>query len=486
MAQSSNVELVETSHSPSVDTAAKDCAAGVRVNGAEGGLREAIFSEGTSASTSPTEVALSPVDTGYAAWTFLGAAALLDAVIWSVPWSYGILLDTYLQDPATTTQPHATTLLPLVGTCSSGLMFCSGAIIYPYMCQYPRHRRPLRWAGILLCCASLFASSYVRKVWELVMLQGVLYAIGGALAYHPCISYMSEWFVRRRGLANGVLFAGTSAGGLALPFILPALLKAYGIFVTLRIISVASLLLLLACHPFIKPRLPESRIPGPAPRTSISPILGDRTFWAILVANTLQGFAFFIPLVWLPTFASTLQLRTALSSAALALLNGSSALGPMLVGLLSDRLSPWPIALIGSALSCLCTFVFWGAMRNTVGLMLFGATYGLVAGSWSTLWGQFAHRISKGDPSLSMSLYGLFMMTRGLGNILCTPISTALLSTSISSTTAYRSNGEQGATLHQVKWQKLIVYVGTCFAGVSIISLMGWARDRTSARRDLV
>lgn len=57
-------------------------------------------------------------------------------------------------------------------------------------------------------------------------LQGALYAIGGceyiltsptlgqrltrlaALLYAPCLSYMSEWFVKKRGLANGILFAG--------------------------------------------------------------------------------------------------------------------------------------------------------------------------------------------------------------------------------------------------------------------------------------
>lgn len=41
-----------------------------------------------------------------------------------------------------------------------------------------------------------------------MFLQGVAYAIGGSLLYAPCISYMSEWFVVRRGLANGVIFAG--------------------------------------------------------------------------------------------------------------------------------------------------------------------------------------------------------------------------------------------------------------------------------------
>lgn len=32
-----------------------------------------------------------------------------------------------------------------------------------------------------------------------------------ALLYAPCISFLSEWFVQRRGLANGIVFAGSQA-----------------------------------------------------------------------------------------------------------------------------------------------------------------------------------------------------------------------------------------------------------------------------------
>lgn len=54
--------------------------------------------------------------------------------------------------------------------------------------------------------------------------------------------FLQEWFVERRGFANGVCFAGTAAGGLVLPFILNALLERYGAALTLRA--------LVCCTPF--------------------------------------------------------------------------------------------------------------------------------------------------------------------------------------------------------------------------------------------
>jgi hypothetical protein len=42
---------------------------------------------------------------------------------------------------------------------------------------------------------------------SLLMLQGVMYSVGGSLLYAPCMAFSSEWWFERRGLANGVIFA---------------------------------------------------------------------------------------------------------------------------------------------------------------------------------------------------------------------------------------------------------------------------------------
>lgn len=69
-------------------------------------------------------------------------------------------------------------------------------------------RGQLRAQGELFPARAEHSSGAFSQIETLVATQGVLYAIGGALLYLPSISYMSEWFVEKRGMANGVIFAG--------------------------------------------------------------------------------------------------------------------------------------------------------------------------------------------------------------------------------------------------------------------------------------
>lgn len=62
------------------------------------------------------------------------------------------------------------------------------------------------WAGIPLLSGSLLAASFANSVSQLIAFQGVLYAIGGNMLFAPTVNYLDEWFVRRKGLAVGVMW----------------------------------------------------------------------------------------------------------------------------------------------------------------------------------------------------------------------------------------------------------------------------------------
>ncbi|THH11142.1 hypothetical protein EW145_g842 [Phellinidium pouzarii] len=266
----------------------------------------------------------------------------------------------------------------------------------------------------------------------LFIMQGFVYAIGGSLLYAPCMSYMSEWFVRRRGLANGIMFAGTAVGRLILPVILPRLVNSFGPSKTLRILSLVVLSLVAPILPFLRPHLPENRVHGPNSRPEVgrsSCLVWTKnpTFMIYVLANTLQGFAYFLPILWLPTFASELHLSDTDASLALSLLNGSSFLSRIAMGGLADRFSPGILALVTTLCTSIATFVLWGVFsRGLIGVLAFGISYGTLAGGWSSLFTGFVRPVAKDSPTLSTTLFGVLMLKRGIGNILSTPISTAL------------------------------------------------------------
>lgn len=154
------------------------------------------------------ESALPPVDEGFGAWSFvcsarlntpqLAAAFVIEAIVWGLPTSFGVFLEgaltvsptyftilmtfsAYLKDPIYASQKNSLTILPLIGNLSSGIMYCSGPVIYPITARYPQHRKTALWIGAFLSWASLFASSYTNRVVPLLLLQGGLYGIAGGM-----------------------------------------------------------------------------------------------------------------------------------------------------------------------------------------------------------------------------------------------------------------------------------------------------------------
>lgn len=96
------------------------------------------------------------------------------------------------------------------------------------------------------------------------------------------------------------------------------------------------------------------------------------------------------------------------------------------------------------------------------------------------------------NPRLNTTLLGICMFTRGIGNILSTPISTALshLDTARSASGSALSVPETphpafGFDVADGKFAKMILYVGTCFAGVAVIALVGFGMDAIRVRRRL-
>lgn len=54
------------------------------------------------------------------------SAYAVEAIVWGLPHAFGVFLNAYMQDEKYTSQRGASTLIPLIGPTSSGIMYCSG------------------------------------------------------------------------------------------------------------------------------------------------------------------------------------------------------------------------------------------------------------------------------------------------------------------------------------------------------------------------
>lgn len=82
---------------------------------------------------------------------------------------------------------------------------------------------------------ALVAASFATQVVHLILTQGLLYGLGASLVYSPFTFYIDQWFVKRKGLAYGIFWAGTGFCGSITPTLMEWAINNYGFRITLRV-----------------------------------------------------------------------------------------------------------------------------------------------------------------------------------------------------------------------------------------------------------
>ncbi|CAE6430123.1 unnamed protein product [Rhizoctonia solani] len=367
---------------------------------------------------------LPPMDKGFHAYAFLAGGFFVELLIWALPFTYGVFLNHYTSHHLFDGPEEF--LLPLVGTLSSGIIYLTSLFVMPLLTRYPQHRQTMMRTGAVLCVVAIIGAAFSTRVWQLLLTQGILYSIGGTIVYFPMQMYVFEWFQERRGLANGLIFSGTGVGGVILPFVVEKLLVSYGLRTTFIALAVGYALLLAASLPFVKGRLPPSSFIIPQQHSDWS-FLRNPEFLVLFAGNFLQGLGNFVPGIWLPTFASDMNLSVTSGTLVVSLMNAAAVPGSIAIGFASDTYDLRIVMLASMLGSSLSVLILWGLASNLGMLAAFALVYGFLAGGFSALWTKFASTLSQENPQTLARLMSIFVAGRGVGNVLAAPISTGLL-----------------------------------------------------------
>lgn len=175
--------------------------------------------------SSRAQYALPPADQGRQAWLCLLGCFTTNFLVWGLAFSYGVLQEYYTTHEPFSSHPGG---IPAVGTTATGLGYLTMPLFVFMYRRFPRARIISLWTSLPCLAAALIGASFANTVGELIFFQGVLYALAGNALIVPTFTFLDEWFVRRKNLAIGIMWAGDGAGGCAMPLVLNALLSSVG------------------------------------------------------------------------------------------------------------------------------------------------------------------------------------------------------------------------------------------------------------------
>jgi MFS family permease len=166
---------------------------------------------------------------------------------------------------------------------------------------------------------------------------------------------------------------------------------------------------------FLKPRSTPTMHHSSEAKLDTS-VLAKPLFLSASFSNIFQGLAFFLPIIYLPSYAYSLSLTKTQPAVPLSLLNLSQIFGQIAIGYLSDHHSLYIPLFLSPFFSALSTLMLWGFAKSFGPLVVFSILYGIFSGGYSVLYCRFATSLSS-ERATGLWLYSIFDFQRGVGNI---------------------------------------------------------------------
>ncbi|KAG0431909.1 hypothetical protein HPB47_021339 [Ixodes persulcatus] len=123
-----------------------------------------------------------------------------------------------------------------------------GSLVYGVLCRWLRERT-LLVAASLVTSFSLLTSYFISDIAVLTVVLGVIHGTGVAAVGVVCGMLLSQYFVKYRATAFGLMSLTLSTTGVAFPPLAAWLLDEYGFAATLLVLGALSLHQLVCCVP---------------------------------------------------------------------------------------------------------------------------------------------------------------------------------------------------------------------------------------------
>ncbi|KAF8270315.1 major facilitator superfamily domain-containing protein [Lactarius quietus] len=261
--------------------------------------------------------------------------------------------------------------------------------------------RLIRWLGTRKACTlgcfflglgPLLNGFATKSYGGLFVTNGLIMGFGTSLTFMACSSLPSQYFKRRRGLANGLVFAGNGLGGGVISITLNSLIDRVGISWAFRILGLSTWVVAIPAALLLKERMRRSAV---TVEWSVEGLFRDPKFVLLFLGSGIATFPLLVPPFFIPLYAKSLGASASLASCLLATFNLASAVGRVGFGVLGDSIGPITSLVLALTINALSMLTIWPASSSIAPLVAFIVINGFGSGGFFSL-----------IPSVVGSVYG--------------------------------------------------------------------------------
>ena len=224
-------------------------------------------------------------------------------------------------------------------------------------------------AGNFIAALGLLGMSRISEIWHIYIFFGIMGGLGLAFSeYLSATTVINNWFIRKRSLALGFLFASGGASGFVMPPVISFMISSLGwrsSWICLAglhlLLGVVLARLLIRNKPEDEGQVPDgkrrpdgedaqSRVYSTAVDWSVRDALLSPALWIMLVLFSLLLFVYNMLITHQVAYLQDLHYSPMVSASALGLMLGMSILGRLVSGVLGMRFDGRYLAVVFSCI----------------------------------------------------------------------------------------------------------------------------------------
>ncbi|RPA76179.1 MFS general substrate transporter [Ascobolus immersus RN42] len=399
-------------------------------------------------------------DGGRAAWTvvFGGWCCVFVSFGWTV--CIGSFQTHYQTNQLSEYPPSTISWIP---STEVAMMFFAASICGTIFDRFGP--KSLLLIGTFMHIFGLMMTSLATEYYQFLLAQSFCSGLGACAIFFAANNCVGTWFLKKRGLAFGLITSASSLSGSVLPVMIDRLIPRIGFAWTMRTIAFIFLALSLVALATVKSRIK----PTPNPVTFkkfISPLLHERPYQFNMLAMFFFFWGFFIPFNFIVLQARRdANMSKHMSTLLITILNASSLPGRIILPALADKTGRFNMMICVTFICSVITLGLWVPAKSNAAIIAYTVLYGIFSGAFVSLTPSIQVQLSPNVREIG-ARGGLSMMFISIAVLTGNPIAGALVTKA------------DGAYTYLQVFAGLSMTLGCCFFAACRYSLEGLKRAR--------